>query len=434
MGHLARATAVAEELKNTAQPIIVSVAGGIAEVPAIIGIPCEYIPGKARRWMPAHRWDRYFRDRLIAIADETGARVISFDGVVPYPGFIATKLRRPDLSIVWVRRGLWQKNILRFALPFQSRLVDAVIEPGDIARAYDNGPTSKRKDAIVTSPVSLYSKVRTHSRDDARKILGLDSNRPAVLVQLGTGDTDMNEKMHAALSGLLAWPGLQVVLTKNPEDAQGRSLVPAGLETKIQRYFPLADVLAAFDGAIAAAGYNSVHELLPAQIPTVLISNIRGTDDQDARAKWCHDHGYALRADHANLSDITATVKKLSDDSVRNSLRSKCAELSDTNGGKQIAEILLNLANSATKKPSKRITRFVATQAIHKATYLFRLIRPYKKIATLEDKSVLFTQEISAEYLRTHIKGNQRFEHLIDGASKNYVSARHQIASKAYDH
>jgi UDP-N-acetylglucosamine:LPS N-acetylglucosamine transferase len=433
MGHLARATAVAEELKNTAQPIIVSVAGGIAEVPAIIGIPCEYIPGKARRWMPAHRWDRYFRDRLIAIADETGARVISFDGVVPYPGFIATKLKRPDLSIVWVRRGLWQKNILRFALPFQSRLVDAVIEPGDIARAYDNGPTSKRKDAIVTSPVSLYSKVRTHSRDDARKILGLDSSRPAVLVQLGTGDTDMNEKMHAALSGLLAWPGLQVVLTKNPEDAQGRSLVPAGLETKIQRYFPLADVLAAFDGAIAAAGYNSVHELLPAQIPTVLISNIRGTDDQDARAKWCHDHGYALRADHANLSDITATVKKLSDDSVRNTLRSKCAELSDTNGGKQIAEILLNLANSATKKPSKRITRFVATQAIHKATYLFRLIRPYKKIATLEDKSILFSQEISAEYLRTHIKGNQRFEHLIDGASKNYVTARHQIASKAYD-
>jgi hypothetical protein len=241
MGHLARATAVAEELKNTAQPIIVSVAGGIAEVPAIIGIPCEYIPGKARRWMPAHRWDRYFRDRLIAIADETGARVISFDGVVPYPGFIATKLKRPDLSIVWVRRGLWQNNILRFALPFQSRLVDAIIEPGDIARAYDNGPTSKRKDAIVTSPVSLYSKVRTHSRDDARKILGLDSNRPAVLVQLGTGDTDMNEKMRAALTGLLDWQGLQVVLTKNPRDAQGNTLVPAGLDIKIQRYFPLAN-------------------------------------------------------------------------------------------------------------------------------------------------------------------------------------------------
>ena len=172
-----------------------------------------------------------------------------------------------------MRRGLWQKNLLRFALPFQSRLVDLIIEPGDIAREYDQGPTSQRSDANLTSPVSLYSKSRALSRQDARIALGLDADRPAVLVQLGTGDSDMNEKMHAALTGLVGWNGLQVVLTKNPVDAQGKSLVPEGLDIKVQRYFPLANVLAAFDGAIAATGYNSVHELLPAQIPTVLISN-----------------------------------------------------------------------------------------------------------------------------------------------------------------
>jgi UDP-N-acetylglucosamine:LPS N-acetylglucosamine transferase len=346
MGHLARATAVAEELKNVARPILVSVASGIAEIPSTTGMPCEYIPGKTRRWMPAHRWDHYFRDRLIAIADEAGASVISFDGVVPYPGFIATKLKRPDLTIVWVRRGFWQKNLLRFALPFQSRLVDLIIEPGDVARSYDRGPTSHRSDAILTSPVSLYSKARALSRTDARKVLGLDPDRPAVLVQLGTGDSDMNEKMRAALTGLVGWQGLQVVLTKNPVDAEGRSLVPQGLDIKVQRYFPLADVLAAFDGAIAATGYNSVHELLPAQIPTVFISNIRGTDDQDARAQWCNDNLYALRADHTNLADITATVSKLSNAGVRQSLQSKCAELSNTQGGSEIAQILLSLATS----------------------------------------------------------------------------------------
>ena len=432
MGHLARATAVAEELKDVARPILVSVAGGIAEIPATTGIQCEYIPGKTRRWMPAHHWDRYFRDRLIAIADETGASVISFDGVVPYPGFIATKLKRPDLTIVWVRRGLWQKNLLRFALPFQSRLVDLIIEPGDIAREYDQGPTSKRNDATLTSPVSLYSKARALLREDARKVLGLDADRPAVLVQLGTGDSDMNEKMRAALTGLVGWNGLQVVLTKNPVDAQGKSLAPEGLDIKVQRYFPLANVLAAFDGAIAATGYNSVHELLPAQIPTVLISNIRGTDDQDARAQWCHDHGYALRADHANLADITATVAKLSDAAVRESLSKKCAELSDTSGGAQIAQILLALATSTKKKPSKKLSRFVATELIHKVTYLYRLIRPYKKNAAVEDKPALFSQEISADYLRTHIKGDQRFEHMIVGSSESYISRRHEIASKAY--
>jgi UDP-N-acetylglucosamine:LPS N-acetylglucosamine transferase len=432
MGHLARATAVAEELKGVARPILVSVAGGIAEIPSTTGIPCEYIPGKTRRWMPAHRWDRYFRDRLIAIADETGASVISFDGVVTYPGFIATKLKRPDLTIVWVRRGLWQKNLLRFALPFQSRLVDLIIEPGDIARSYDHGPTSHRKDATLTSPVSLYSKTRALSREDARKELGLDATHPAVLVQLGTGDSDMNEKMRAALTGLIGWQGLQAVLTKSPVDAQGVSLVPDGLDIKVQRYFPLADVLAAFDGAIAATGYNSVHELLPAQIPTVLISNIRGTDDQDARAKWSHDHGYALRADHANLADITATVAKLSDAAVRQRLQSKCAELSNTEGGREIAQILLSLAKSTEKKPSKRVSRFVATQVIHKITYLYRLIRPYKKGATVDSGATLFSQEIDADYLRTHIKGTQRFEHMIVEGSQSYIARRHEIANKAY--
>ena len=433
MGHLARATAVAEELKGVARPILVSVASGIAEIPSNTGIPCEYIPGKTRRWMPAHRWDRYFRDRLIAVADETGASVISFDGVVPYPGFIATKLKRPDLTIVWVRRGLWQKNLLRFVLPFQSRLVDLIVEPGDIARAYDHGPTSNRNDATLTSPVSLYSKSRALSRENARNVLGLDADRPAVLVQLGTGDSDMNEKMRAALTGLVGWQGLQVVLTKDPADAEGKSLVPDGLDIKVQRYFPLADVLAAFDGAIAATGYNSVHELLPAQIPTVLISNIRGTDDQDARAKWCHDHGYALRADHANLADITATVAKLSDTALRQSLQSKCVELSNTKGGSEIAQILLALAISSTKKPSKKISRFVATQVIHKVTYLYRLIRPYKKNSTVETKPALFSQEIDADYLRSHIKGDQRFEQMIVGSSESYISRRHEIASKAYE-
>jgi len=432
MGHLARATAIAEELKDVARPILVSVAGGIAEIPSTTGIPCEYIPGKTRRWMPAHRWDRYFRDRLIAIADETGASVISFDGVVPYPGFIATKLQRPDLTIVWVRRGLWQKNLLRFALPFQSRLVDLIIEPGDIAREYDHGPTSNRKDATLTSPVSLYSKTRALSRADARKVLGLDADRPAVLVQLGTGDSDMNEKMRAALTGLIGWQGLQVVLTKNPVDAHGVSLVPDGLDIKVQRYFPLADVLVAFDGAIAATGYNSVHELLPAQIPTVLISNIRGTDDQDARAQWCHDHGYALRADHANLADITATVATLGDAAVRKSLQSKCAELSNTQGGSEIAQILLSLATSVKKKPSKKASRFVATQVIHKVTYLYRLIRPYKQSATVDSEDTQFSQEIDADYLRAHIKGSQRFEHMIVGPSQRYISRRHEIANKAY--
>ena len=74
----------------------------------------------------------------------------------------------------------------------------------------------------------------------------------------------------------------------------------------------------------------------------------------------------------------------------------------------------------------------MATELIHKVTYLYRLIRPYKKNSTVEDKPALFSEEVSAEYLRTHIKGDQRFEHMIVGASQSYISRRHEIASKSY--
>ncbi|MEI7541549.1 MAG: UDP-N-acetylglucosamine--LPS N-acetylglucosamine transferase, partial [Actinomycetes bacterium] len=137
MGHLARASAVALALKPVANPIIVSMAGGIAEIPSSMGIRCEYIPGRDRLWMTRQKWDEYLRDRLLALVEETDAKVLSFDGVVPYPGVIATRNANPKLKLVWVRRGLWQKKPQRFVLGLQAKMMDAIVEPGDIARSYD---------------------------------------------------------------------------------------------------------------------------------------------------------------------------------------------------------------------------------------------------------------------------------------------------------
>jgi UDP-N-acetylglucosamine:LPS N-acetylglucosamine transferase len=435
MGHLARATAIAEAMKEFATPVIVSVAGGIAEIPAATGIRCEYIPGKTRGWMPRKNWDTYFRDRLVAIAHETGASVIAFDGVVPYPGFIATKLIDSKLQLVWVRRGMWQKNLLRFVLPFQSQLVDQVIEPGDFARAYDLGPTSGRTEAVVTAPVSLFQKESALSRDAARKALGLDLTHPAVLVQLGTGESDVNEKMRAALSGLLGWKDLQVVLTKNPVDKNGSSLAPAGLDIRVVRHFPLAQVLHAFDASVCATGYNGVHELLPAQVPTVFVSNIRGTDDQEARAQWCHDMGFALRANQADLKSIVATVKKLQDSQVRERLHNQCAHLPDPVGGDEIAKILyqfsLKSGNSRYGQLQK-LKQVLFWGILRRLALAYRAINPHKVDTKVQNEGPIWGSQNSAEELHPLIKGNVRFEHLITGASENYIKRRKAIAETAY--
>jgi UDP-N-acetylglucosamine:LPS N-acetylglucosamine transferase len=446
MGHLARASAIALALKEYANPIIVSMAGGIAEIPEFMGIRCEYIPGRDRMWMSREKWDEYLRDRLLALVDETGARVMSFDGVVPYPGVIAAKVSHPKLALVWVRRGLWQKKPQRFVLGLQSQMMDYIVEPGDFARAYDFGPTAERKDARLTSSVSLFQKDTALSRDEAREVLGLDLNRPAVLVQLGTGDSDVNEKMTAALSGLLGWKDLQVILTKQPLDKDGKSLAPAGLDIRVVRHFPLARVLHAFDASVCATGYNGVHELLPAQVPTVFVSNIRGTDDQEARAQWCHDMGFALRANQADLGDITATVRKLQDADVRARLSEKCAELPDPTGGAEIAKILYELAVRAEPiRPSwlrynqlriqehiNRGMRHVAYIGLRRLALVYRFINPHIVVQVTRQEPPIWGSQNTAQELHPLIKGEQRFEHLITGASDAYIKRRNEIAEAAY--
>jgi len=446
MGHLARASAIALALKPVANPIIVSMAGGIAEIPSLMGIRCEYIPGRDRLWMPREKWDAYLRDRLLALVEETDAKVLSFDGVVPYPGVIAARNANPQLKLVWVRRGLWQKKPQRFILGLQAKMMDAIVEPGDIARAYDFGPTSKRKDSVLTSPVSLFRKEDALSREDARKALGLDLNRPVALVQLGTGDSDVNHKMTAALEGLLGWKDLQVVLTKAPIDKDGNSLAPEGLDIKVARYFPLAKVLHAFDAGICATGYNGVHELLPAQVPTVFVSNIRGTDDQEARARWCHDFGYALRADQADLADITKTVKKLQDPQIRAGLSAKCAELANTTGGQAIADMLLALTKEQTPQQAKSLTfkrlliqdhfnrglRHVANLGLRRVALVYRFINPHKDVQITKEEPPVFADSTDSAELQKLIKSSVRFEHLITGASAAYTAKRKEIANTAY--
>ena len=446
MGHLARASAVALALKPVANPIIVSMAGGIAEIPSFMGIRCEYIPGRDRLWMSREKWDAYLRDRLLALVDETDAKVLSFDGVVPYPGVIAARNTNPKLKLVWVRRGLWQKKPQRFILGLQAKMMDAIVEPGDIARAYDFGPTSKRNDSVLTSPVSLFRKEDALSREDARKALGLDQNRPVALVQLGTGDSDVNHKMTAALEGLLGWKDLQVILTKAPIDKDGNSLAPEGLDIKVARYFPLAKVLHAFDAGICATGYNGVHELLPAQVPTVFVSNIRGTDDQEARARWCHDFGYALRADQADLADITKTVKKLQDPQVRAALSAKCAELPQTTGGQEIADILYALATEQAPAKAKTFTfirlmaqdhinrglRHVANLGLRRVALVYRFLNPHIVVQVTKQDPPTFGDSTDSAELHMLIKSASRFEHLITGASPAYVAKRKEIAKTAY--
>jgi hypothetical protein len=422
-------------------------ASGVIEVPKIAGVRFEYVPGRDRRWMGRFEWDKYLRDRIVALIDETGAKIVSFDGVVPYPGIIGIKNVRPEISLVWVRRGFWQKTPQRYALNLQSKIMDLIITPGDYGQSYDKGPTNNRNDSTLVKPISIYNSLNSLSRQEARKTLGIELDRPAVLVQLGIGEADANAKLTAALTGLLSWPNLQVVLTKDPIDSQGKNLAPAGLDIKVIRYFPLANVLNAFDAAICAAGYNSVHEELAAKIPTLFIPNIRGTDNQAARAAWTADNKMALSVDQSNLKQIEENAAKLALQTVRDELAANCLKLPLTSGAADVAKIFDKLLQKPRQDIEQKTTikiklkihdllghgwRGTAYSVLQGLTMVYRWIKPYKKIDVLHSSSLNIVVSENSDELRNLIKSGNPFEHLILGASEGYKNRRIEIASKAY--
>jgi hypothetical protein len=397
--------------------------------------------------MGRFEWDKYLRDRIVALIDETDAKIVSFDGVVPYPGIIGIKSIRPKVKLVWVRRGFWQKTSQRHLLNLQSKMMDLIITPGDFGQSYDKGPTAGRSDSTVVKPISIYNRQTSLDKVAARNLLGLDQTRPVVLVQLGIGEADLNAKMTAALKGLITWPDLQVVLTKEPVTSTGENLAPAGLDMKVIRHFPLANVLNAFDAAICAAGYNSVHEELAANIPTLFIPNTRGTDNQAERARWAADNKVALTVDQSNLDQITIMVSKLSDSKLRQELAKNCANLPQVTGATEVANIfrgLINKPDNDNNEISKTLFKLklqdifgrgwrgTVYSGLQLLTIIYRMIKPHKEVKVTNASEIKTFEGNESEQLGKLIKSGNPFEHLLSGASAAYKDRRIEIASKAY--
>jgi hypothetical protein len=381
------------------------------------------------------------------LIDETDAKIVSFDGVVPYPGIIGIKSIRPKVKLVWVRRGFWQKTSQRHLLNLQSKMMDLIITPGDFGQSYDKGPTAGRSDSTVVKPISIYNRQTSLDKVAARNLLGLDQTRPVVLVQLGIGEADLNAKMTAALKGLITWPDLQVVLTKEPVTSTGENLAPAGLDMKVIRHFPLANVLNAFDAAICAAGYNSVHEELAANIPTLFIPNTRGTDNQAERARWAADNKVALTVDQSNLDQITIMVSKLSDSKLRQELAKNCANLPQVTGATEVANIfrgLINKPDNDNNEISKTLFKLklqdifgrgwrgTVYSGLQLLTIIYRMIKPHKEVKVTNASEIKTFEGNESEQLGKLIKSGNPFEHLLSGASAAYKDRRIEIASKAY--
>ena len=341
MGHLTRLATVAKALEPHHESTFLSLSLGLPVVLGL-GIRGEYCPSYETGHIDRQYWEAYLRDRVVSLARETRASVVVFDGVAPYLGLGRARQSLVDTRFVWLRRGMWREgsgNMLRRSVFF-----DLVIEPGDLAGDADRGPTSERDDAVEVAPMSLLEVLDPLSREEARAALGLSEHATVGLITLGTGRLgDVAGPGAVAAERILESGSAHLAVTKWV--TADREVPVTGRVTELKGVFPLVRYLAAFDFAVSSAGYNAVHELVPAGLPTLFVANTSTrTDDQVARALRLEELGLALAARDDDVEAVASRVERLLDPEVRARLASAAAATrTRVVGASQVAEILTGL-------------------------------------------------------------------------------------------
>lgn len=345
MGHLTRLLAYARRLPPGTRQHVLSLSQAVPVV-AQEGIRWEYVPSQGATGLRPAAWRRLFAERVTEILHRLDPDVLVFDGTHPYSGLDLALAAHPRTRAVWSRRGMWRagRNVDQLA---KSSWFDAVLEPGDLAADADRGATTTAEGAVRVPPVTLVDRDGLSTREQARSVLGLPADGALALVTLGAGNiNDTLDEVGAAASALQA-DGVGVCVTA-PSIAERAY---AGSDVHLVRHFPLSEHLAAFDYAVAAAGYNSFHETLRLGVPTLFVPNRQTSlDDQAARSRHAAQRGWALSADTLTGGRGRGLVGELLDRGPELAARAMAADPGNGAGG--AAEEILRVAALAGSGPN----------------------------------------------------------------------------------
>jgi UDP:flavonoid glycosyltransferase YjiC (YdhE family) len=191
-------------------------------------------------------------------------------------------------------------------------------------------------------PILFCDREEWLPREAARARLGLDLDRPAVLLQLGAGNNQVLHPIIDHMLSVLARLGpYQVVIA---EWVIADHVLDSWPGVKVLRDFPNAKFLPAFDFVVSASGYNTFHEMMAGGIPTVFVpSENQETDDQLGRALFAQEEGLGLCVRVSEIEGFEEAVVALADPATRMRIAESCRRRWPENGARAAAERIADL-------------------------------------------------------------------------------------------
>ena len=257
-----------------------------------MGFPVEYVASYAT---PAsgndYRWSRRLRARLravIAEVDPDGDRLRRHPPLRGAARRAAAATRPP--SGAGGRCGSAGSSRVPLG---RAGAFDAVLEPGELAESEDRGPDRRAARPRPPGRPDRAPRPRRAARRASRPRPSSGSTRRdrTCSSRLGQGG-EVREATRRALAHL-ARPRGRCRSRRSRRRSPRPTRSPRG-SCALRATYPMSRYFAAFDAAVAAAGYNAYHELIELGVPSLFVPMPRDTDDQPARARWAEGAGLGL--------------------------------------------------------------------------------------------------------------------------------------------
>ena len=341
LGHLVQLMAVAKHLPPHIRPVFATMSQAISIVRSA-GFAVHYIPGERYLNARSDHWNAWLEHevaRLIAFHDACG---LVFSGVWCYDGILLAGARRAGFPMAWLRIPMWKRQLWDSSVQ-RARYFDLVLDAGEIAQARNVGARIPYEDRVHAVPPILFcDREEWLSREAARARLGLDPDRPAVLLQLGAGNNQVLHPIIDHMLSVLARMGpYQVVIA---EWVNADHVLDSWPGVKVLRDFPNAKFLPAFDFVVSASGYNTFHEMMAGGIPTVFVpSENQETDDQLGRAQFAQEEGLGLCVRASEIEGFEEAVVALADPATRMRIAESCRRRWPENGARFAADRIADL-------------------------------------------------------------------------------------------
>jgi len=341
-GHFTRMLALAKRMKNSdpTLEIIFFTTMPTLHLLKQFGFGAHHISGsKYFNHLDTTEWNALLEEELIICLETHRPKQFIFDGAFPYRGMLRA-INGFQTQKVWVRRGMFRKGATN--IPVDSiEHFDILVRPGDSSPADSTDEQNISIKQFHCNPILFASKDELYPREHLREQLGIPDNAVVAYVQLGAGEiNDIESDLDLSIRLLSKYEDVYVVIG---ESMIGNRLNITGERIRTLRDYPNSLYFNSFDFAIMAGGYNSYHEAIAFQLPTICIPNkITGIDDQVARATVAGDAGAMIIISEPNDMELQKAIEMMLIPEELGKMRIKMADLCQPNGAEQLSDYIQN--------------------------------------------------------------------------------------------